>query len=238
MPPALSDDEQSDIGDSSLPLRVGPISPSEHSDDFKATNGDDLGGKEDEDDEDEDEDVYVVEAIKKHMVDENGDIRFQVKWEGYDSKKDLTWEPEENLAESATDILQEYFNKIGGREAIFEETEKARGKKRGRSAGASNAASKRSRKNGSHPASSTPPASAKPWSPPSGSWEDDVEHIDACEEQKNGKLLIFLNWKNGKKTRHETSVIYKKCPQKMLQFYEKHVRIVRDNKNLTENPDN
>jgi chromobox protein 1 len=59
---------------------------------------------------------YVVEAIKKHMVDENvsgrdwcgwecgmlilfqGDIRFQVKWEGYDSKKDLTWEPEENLS--------------------------------------------------------------------------------------------------------------------------------------------
>lgn len=66
---ALSDDEQSDIGDSSLPLRVGPISPSEHSDDFEATNGDDFGGKsdvaaddvgegeEDEDDEDEEEDV-------------------------------------------------------------------------------------------------------------------------------------------------------------------------------------
>jgi hypothetical protein len=66
---ALSDDEQSDIGDSSLPLRVGPISPSEHSDNFEATNGDDFSGKsgmaaedmdegeEDEDDEDEEEDV-------------------------------------------------------------------------------------------------------------------------------------------------------------------------------------
>ena len=70
---ALSDDEQSDIEDSSLPLRVGPLSPSEHSDDFGATNGDDFGGKSDvaaedvnegeedgedeEDDEDEEEDV-------------------------------------------------------------------------------------------------------------------------------------------------------------------------------------
>lgn len=26
-----------------------------------------------------------------------GNIKFQVKWEGYDSKADLTWEPEENL---------------------------------------------------------------------------------------------------------------------------------------------
>lgn len=27
-----------------------------------------------------------------------GNIKFHVKWEGYDNKKDLTWEPEENLA--------------------------------------------------------------------------------------------------------------------------------------------
>lgn len=119
--------------------------------------------------------------------------------------------------ESAGDILEEYFNKIGGREAIFEETEKAaRGKKRRRqSAGAQNAGTKRSRKKGSHPDSATPPAAAKKWSPPSGSWEDDIDVIDACEEESSGKLVIYLNWKNGQKTKHDTSVIYKKCPQKV-----------------------
>lgn len=26
-----------------------------------------------------------------------GELRYQVKWEGFDKKEDLTWEPEENL---------------------------------------------------------------------------------------------------------------------------------------------
>jgi hypothetical protein len=119
-------------------------------------------------------------------------------------------------SESAADVLEEYFELIGGREKIFEETNKAaRGKKRGRPGVPSAAATtKKSRKNGSHPASSTPPATAK-WTPPLGSWEDDIEYIDACEDEGSGKLVVYLNWKNGKKTKHDTSVIYKKCPQKV-----------------------
>ena len=27
-----------------------------------------------------------------------GTLKFQVKWEGYNDKKDLTWEPEDNLS--------------------------------------------------------------------------------------------------------------------------------------------
>ncbi|GAO13334.1 hypothetical protein UVI_02013470 [Ustilaginoidea virens] len=88
-------------------------------------NGNSRGGKTDvEEDEIEDEDLeedeyanetalffpicngakrltrgfrFIVEAIKSHMVDEDGSLKFQVKWEGYESKKDMTWEPEENL---------------------------------------------------------------------------------------------------------------------------------------------
>lgn len=30
-----------------------------------------------------------------------------------------------------------------------------------------------------------------------------------------GKLVVFLNWKNGKKTKHNTDVIYRRCPQKV-----------------------
>ncbi|KAG6996361.1 Chromatin-associated protein swi6 [Fusarium oxysporum f. sp. conglutinans] len=65
----------------------------------------------------------------------------------------------------------------------------------------------------------------KKWSPPSGSWEDEIEKIDACEEDENGKLIVYLIWKNGQKTNHGTQIIYEKCPQKMLQFYEEHVKI-------------
>jgi chromobox protein 1 len=62
-----------------------------------------------------------------------------------------------------------------------------------------------------------PPASAKAnsWSPPSGSWDDHIESIDACEDESTGKLIVYLNWKNGQKTKHGTEVIYKRCPQKV-----------------------
>ena len=33
-----------------------------------------------------------------HLIDEaSGELRFEVKWEGYEKKSDRTWEPEENL---------------------------------------------------------------------------------------------------------------------------------------------
>ncbi|KND90596.1 Chromatin-associated protein swi6 [Tolypocladium ophioglossoides CBS 100239] len=255
---ALSDDEASDLE----PQPVGSWRNSvSASDDLGSdaspeavangadTNGDDEGEDEDEDEDEEEvedlgEDEFIVEAIKKHMVDEDvrrprsrpgalanppqGSLKFLVKWEGWEKKTDLTWEPEDNLMESASEILEIYFARIGGRDKIFKESDKAaRGKKRSRASSGA-LATKRSRKNGAHPADSTPPATSKKWSPPAGSWEDEIESIDACEDEGSGKLVVYLIWKNGRKTRHETSVIYKKCPQKMLQFYERHVKIIRD----------
>lgn len=32
-----------------------------------------------------------------HFVDDEGQLRFEVKWEGFEKKSDRTWEPEENL---------------------------------------------------------------------------------------------------------------------------------------------
>ncbi|KAL3956463.1 hypothetical protein ACCO45_009309 [Purpureocillium lilacinum] len=245
---ALSDDEQSDFEQPGLPIRASDSNSAEDdfaSDDEPSANGgavngagaDDEGDEGDEGDEDDEEagdleeDEFIVEAVKKHMIDDDGSLKFLVKWEGWEKKSDMTWEPEDNLLESASEILEEYLRSIGGRDSIFEETEKAaRGKKRGRASTGTTTATKRSRKNGAaaHPADSTPPASSKKWSPPAGSWEDEIESIDACEDEGNGKLVVYLIWKNGRKTKHETSVIYKKCPQKMLQFYERHVKIIRD----------
>ncbi|KAH6605644.1 hypothetical protein Trco_004797 [Trichoderma cornu-damae] len=171
------------------------------------------------------------------MIDEDGSLKFHVKWEGYEKKSDMTWEPEENLQESAGEILSTYLESIGGREKIFEETqEAARGKKRNRTSSSTPAAgTKRSKRNGTHPGDSTPPTTADKWSPPAGSWEDEIETIDACEDEGSGRLVVYLVWKNGRKTKHDTKVIYKKCPQKMLLFYERHVRIIREeNRILTE----
>ncbi|KAL6361705.1 hypothetical protein LRP88_05180 [Fusarium phalaenopsidis] len=235
---ALSEDDSSDTGGFSTPPRATRKSASagatsDPNDDVDA-NGENFDEQDEEGEEDEDleEDEYVVEAIKKHIIDDDGSLKFHVKWEGYDAVADMTWEPEENLQESASEILEEYFTKIGGREKIFEQTEKAsKTKKRRRTTNgtpSTTSTAKRSRRSAAHPADTTPPATAKKWSPPAGSWEDEIETIDACEEEGSGKLVVYLIWKNGNKTKHDTQIIYKKCPQKMLQFYERHVKIIRE----------
>lgn len=48
----------------------------------------------------------------------------------------------------------------------------------------------------------------------SGSWEDAIETIDACE--KVGKMiLVYVTWKAGHKTKQTAEQIYKRCPQKV-----------------------
>jgi hypothetical protein len=179
-------------------------------------------------------------------------------------------EPEENLAyvhlspgryclanakacrESASEILTQYLERIGGREALLEAWEEKKqaarkGKKRARSSTETNGTSgvKRGRK--THPASTTPPASAKnaEFKPPSGSWEDEITGIDACEGAE-GSVVVYLTWKGGQKSQHPLAQVYKRCPQRvrrlplrpppprnsplltlsrpqMLRFYESHL---------------
>lgn len=120
--------------------------------------------------------------------------------------------------ENAAEVLKEYFNSIGGREKIFEETRAAlQGKKRGRQSNSATPVGSKRKKPNSHPSDSTPPASAKAaeWKPPSGSWEDHVETVDMCQNEEDGNLLVYLTWKNGKKTQHPKEVVYRRCPQKV-----------------------
>ncbi|KAI0477180.1 heterochromatin protein one [Xylariaceae sp. FL0804] len=254
MPPAISDDEKSDVGgDVAVPVTSKRASePKEaedtHGDDVDdampdaiangnaddANNNDGAGddGNDDDDDEegeDLDEDEYIVEKILSHVCESDGSLKFKVKWEGYEKKADQTWEDEENLRENAAEVLDDYLSKQGGRDKIVEQAEAGlKSKKRGRpSTGTPTNGTKR-RRNGDHPADSTPPASgnARAWKPPAGTWEDEIESIDACHDENTSKLMVYLTWKNGHKTQHDTKVIYQRCPQKMLQFYERHVKIV------------
>lgn len=185
-----------------------------------------------DDDEEVAEDEYVVEKILDHFVDdETQELKFRIKWEGYEKKSDQTWEPEENL-ETASKILNEYLDSHGGKEAImdaYNEKKKAAGesksKKRGRSSTGTTTngnPTKKGRK--SHPLDGTPPAGAKDESfkPPSGSWEDQVVGIDACEGSE-GNVVVYLTWKGNHKTQHPLAQVYKRCPQRMLKFYESHL---------------
>ncbi|KAL2143942.1 hypothetical protein VTI28DRAFT_9772 [Corynascus sepedonium] len=243
MPPAVSNERGSDREEIER-LTPKKLARSRNSTSYNESNPEDenprgetnehageVDKQEEEDGEELEEEVYVVEKILSHMFDK-GKPLFEVKWEGYEKKSDRTWEPEENLIENASEALNEYLDSIGGREKMYEESANAlKTKKRGRqsSSATPQKGGKRSRVNGDHPADSEPPSSAKAavWKPPAGSWEDHIAHLDACEDEETRKLMVYLTWKNGQKTQHPTHVIYQRCPQRMLQFYEQHIRIVK-----------
>jgi hypothetical protein len=129
--------------------------------------------------------------------------------------------------ETASKIVNEYLARVGGREALMEawREKKAaakKGKKRSRASdanGSSNGVAKRGRKSSTHPATETPPASAKKaeFKPPSGSWEEEVTGIDACEGAE-GNVIVYLTWKGGHKSQHPLSQIYKRCPQRVSKL--------------------
>lgn len=66
---------------------------------------------------------------------------------------------------------------------------------------------------------------------PSGSWEDYIAGIDYIEETvdaRTGQLVrnAYVHWSDGKHpvhTKHSLATMYKKCPQKMLRYYESHL---------------
>ena len=129
--------------------------------------------------------------------------------------------------ETAPKILDEYLAKVGGKDLIlaqWAEKKAGKGKKRGRSStgngttsGANGTVAKKGRKNANHPASATPPAGVREagFKPPTGSWEEDVVAIDACEGSA-GTVVVYLTWKGGQKTQHPLNQVYKRCPQKVM----------------------
>ncbi|PIA14160.1 Swi6 protein, partial [Coemansia reversa NRRL 1564] len=55
-------------------------------------------------------------------------------------------------------------------------------------------------------------------------WEPLVKEIETIDRVEDGTLIVFVQWKDGKTTEHPAKVVYKKCPQAMLKFYEERLR--------------
>jgi chromobox protein 1 len=69
---------------------------------------------------------------------------------------------------------------------------------------------------------------------PEGSWEGLIERVHTVLEEyddsskapktKNGKVLLgLIEWKDGRKTQHPLAALRRRCPQKMLDYYEQHL---------------
>ncbi|KAJ4371841.1 hypothetical protein N0V86_008395 [Didymella sp. IMI 355093] len=219
MPPALSDVESS--SDNELPATKVTKGGK------KAAEPVDAEEDEDEDEDDVGEDEYIVERILGHRFNK-GVLEFDVKWQGYENPEDRTWEPEENM-ETAADVLNEYFDEIGGRPEKPTKGIKRKGVAATKSETGTPASTSKRSKKAAEPVE-------KAWSPPPGSWEHDVSHIDTVEQSidpRTGKdaKFAYIVWNNQKKTQHPLKHIYTKCPQKMLQYYESHLVFTTNDQN-------
>ncbi|KAI9672972.1 MAG: hypothetical protein M1817_003136 [Caeruleum heppii] len=191
----------------------------------------------DEDEEGSGEEIEV-EKIHAHYFFDDGTLKYEVEWKGWPAKKDRTWEPYENLEEGAIESVEEYHKKIGGppKQGKPASTKRARSSTGDKDTPRSGTKNKKSRLSKADTASSTPPTSSSTgraakggkgsksgdWEPPKGSWEKEISSVDTIEQDDRG-FHVYLQWNNGRKTRHPIEVTYEKCPQKMLHFYEQHL---------------
>ncbi|KAF8540287.1 hypothetical protein BDD12DRAFT_833952 [Trichophaea hybrida] len=226
MPPQVHTSDSDSEEDIIQPKKGAKVVDVASEDDAEAATG----AGDDEGAESEASDEYTVEAIMDHKFDDANQLYFHVKWQDYPNKKDWTWEPEEHLKGGSDDILQQYYESIGGRPV--QKSPKGSTRKRGRpSAGGASATPAKSTKKprtsiaaqsgGSTAMSPEEPKEAK-WKPPAGNWEEAIAAIDTIEKTEQG-LVCYVQWENGKKSQHDINVVYKKCPQRMLTFYEQHL---------------
>ncbi|KAK9448684.1 uncharacterized protein V1518DRAFT_374632 [Limtongia smithiae] len=174
------------------------------------------GSAEEDDEEEEDEDMYQVEFIKEHYFSKDG-LMFLVKWTGYDNPEDDTWEDEDNLKDNASEVLQEYFEKIGGRPEPPSKT-----KKRGMETASTPSSS--ATKN-----SSTAVAPAQLPQPDFvrlDSWENKIREITSIQKTDNDQILYNVDWYEGEAPTAsiQADVIYSKAPQKVIQFLARHIQ--------------
>lgn len=106
--------------------------------------------------------------------------------------------------------MEEYAASVGGHDELFRNpASTARRGLRERKSESSPAPVRRSRR-----PKSAALANSTEWNPPEGPWEDEIASIDGCDVE-GGKLAVYVCWETGHKTRHDASVLYKKCPQKV-----------------------
>ncbi|CEG66463.1 hypothetical protein RMATCC62417_03042 [Rhizopus microsporus] len=140
--------------------------------------------------------IDTPEFICSHRRIENGEVLYQVKWVGYDCE-DTTWEPEDVVQEEWPELLQAYLDDI----------------KR-------NAPSKMYDFKSSQQEQSD---ALFEYLESIEDWEEAVDEIVYMEKCKVPGYLVYVKWKDGTRSVHHSSQINERCPQKMIDFYEKHL---------------
>ncbi|RKP25845.1 hypothetical protein SYNPS1DRAFT_28431 [Syncephalis pseudoplumigaleata] len=181
-------------------------------------------------DEAEEEGVYEVEAIVGSRK-RKGRQQYLIKWKGYPDEEN-TWEDVNNV--HAEDLVEDYWRKHEASQMPKKESKL----KRKRSnldhhtvKVEDDVPSKKPADGTTHTADRAPTGSEPPANTSdmdySVNWEECVDKVETVERATNNSLLVYLLWKNGKQTIHHSSQIRERCPHKLLDFYEAHLRFTK-----------
>lgn len=119
------------------------------------------------------------------------------------------------------DILQAYWDKIGGKPQAKPKTPAKKGTKRKSlaqhtpEADSTSTTKRRGRKSIK---TADEQEDDKMPTLPEGSWEDHIQTIESVEE-KAGGLMFYVLWNNGSRTEHSSQRCRQKCPQKVMHSY-------------------
>ncbi|KAK4687303.1 hypothetical protein P7C73_g2814, partial [Tremellales sp. Uapishka_1] len=202
------------------------------------------GGEEDDEEEGDEEggEEYEIEAILDHSL-ENGKYTYLVAWKNYGPEHN-SWEPDEHL--HAPEIVNKYMSKIKAAAPPIT-------KKRGRQSASSSApppkakvAKTRMNGRGAGAGKRSAPIDVdeeelEDKGDPTVTyetthvdsmdkyedvmdWEEVVTEIDSVERGPGDKLNVYMSMQGGEKLSIPTEIAYARCPQKVLKFYEAHLK--------------
>ena len=127
----------------------------------------------------------------------------------------------------ASEILQQYFESIGGRPQPPAKAGKRKSSSNLKTA-SDTPAQKRSRRanGGEDDFSEAKLEHAGSWVPKKSNWENEIASVDTVErDQETGKLWALVQFTNNKRSRVGMDLIHKRCPLAMLRFYESHLSV-------------
>ncbi|KAG0029118.1 hypothetical protein BGZ81_004090 [Podila clonocystis] len=68
----------------------------------------------------------------------------------------------------------------------------------------------------------------KPTFPPAEwtSWDEHIREVQTVEKLKNS-MVVHVLWKEGRETEHQAEIAHQKFPQKLIHFYESHLKFTQ-----------
>ncbi|KAL3587981.1 hypothetical protein FPOAC2_13880, partial [Fusarium poae] len=169
---------------------------------------------------------YLVDSIQDHYFDdEKGCTYFHIKWQGHESRKEWTWEPQENLEIGGDALVENYFASLAKRRKRARKSANKRPSPTG-----TNPSIKPGKRSESYRLARPSRTPKSTWEPPRGTWENESFHIDGCQGDSIEDLMIYVTWPGGHKTKQKMDFLCKKCPQKVsasLFRYNDQVCLVR-----------